>query len=74
VIAGYISQIFPAKVRYSAISIGYQFCDAIVGGLTPLIGTVLAEEMGGAWWPLAIFAGLMAGTSLICVTLISRYR
>jgi len=72
--AGYISQIFPARVRYSAISIGYQFCGAIVGGMTPLIGTILAEESGGAWWPLAIFAGLMAGTSLICVTLIARYR
>jgi MFS family permease len=74
VIAGYISQIFPARVRYSAISIAYQFCGALAGGLTPVLGTILAEEFKGEWWPLAIFASLLAGISFVCVSLIDRYR
>lgn len=74
VIAGYISQIFPARVRYSAISIGYQFCGAIAGGLTPVLGTILAEKFGGEWWPLAVFASTLAGISLVSVSLLGRYR
>jgi MFS family permease len=74
VIAGYLAGVFPTRVRYSAISISYQFCGAIAGGLTPLAGTVLAESFQGQWWPLAIFASALAGISLVCVTLIARYR
>ncbi|CDN57635.1 Putative transporter protein (plasmid) [Neorhizobium galegae bv. officinalis bv. officinalis str. HAMBI 1141] len=74
VIAGYISKIFPTRVRYSAISIAYQFCGAAAGGLTPVLGTVLAENYKGEWWPLALFASALAGVSLICVTLIKRYQ
>ncbi|RJG44896.1 MFS transporter [Mesorhizobium sp. DCY119] len=74
VIAGYISQIFPARVRYSAISIAYQFCAALAGGLTPVLGTVLAQEFKGEWWPLAVFASALAGVSFVCVSLLDRYR
>jgi len=31
----------------------YQLSGAIFGGLTPLLGTVLAENFKGQWWPLA---------------------
>ncbi len=74
VIAGYISQIFPARVRYSAISIAYQFCGAIAGGLTPVLGTILAEQFKGEWWPLAVFASFLAGISFACVSWIEQYR
>ncbi len=39
VIAGFVSGVFPVRVRYSAISISYQVCGAIAAGLTPLVGT-----------------------------------
>ena len=74
VIAGYLAKVFPTRVRYSAISIAYQFCGAIAGGLTPLVGTMLAERYHGEWLPLAMFASVLAGISFICVTLIWRYR
>ncbi len=75
VIAGYISKIFPARVRYSAISIAYQFCATIAGGLTPILGTMLAENFKGSWWPLAVFASALAAVSYVCVTaLIQRYQ
>ncbi|WP_235087196.1 hypothetical protein [Chromobacterium sp. Beijing] len=52
VIAGFVSGIFETRVRYTAISLSYQVCGAIAGGLTPLIGTMLASATtanGGRW-------------------------
>jgi MFS family permease len=74
IIAGFISSIFPVRVRYTAISISYQVCGAVAGGLTPLIGTWLAHESGGQWMPLAIFYSVLAATSLVCVHAMDRYR
>ncbi|HXZ07848.1 MAG TPA: MFS transporter, partial [Paraburkholderia sp.] len=53
VMAGFMSNVFAVRVRYSAISLSYQLCAALAGGLTPLIGTILAHRYTGQWWPLA---------------------
>ncbi|SOY67761.1 MFS transporter [Cupriavidus taiwanensis] len=67
VIAGFVSGVFETRVRYSAISLSYQVCGAIAGGLTPLVGTILAQRFQGQWWPLAVFYTLLAGVSLLCI-------
>ncbi|NSX13525.1 MULTISPECIES: MFS transporter [Cupriavidus] len=67
VIAGFVSGVFETRVRYSAISLSYQVCGAIAGGLTPLVGTILAQRFQGQWWPLAVFYTLLAGISLLCI-------
>ncbi|MDK3026009.1 MFS transporter [Cupriavidus taiwanensis] len=67
VIAGFVSGVFETRVRYSAISLSYQVCGAIAGGLTPLVGTILAQRFQGHWWPLAVFYTLLAGISLLCI-------
>ncbi|WP_321783769.1 MFS transporter [Paraburkholderia sp. J94] len=67
VIAGFVSGVFPTRVRYSAISLSYQVCGAIAGGLTPLVGTWLAHRYTGQWWPLAVFYTCLAGVSLLCI-------
>jgi hypothetical protein len=54
-------------VRYSAISLSYQVCGAVAGGLTPLVGTILAQRFHGEWWPLAVFYTLLAGVSLVSI-------
>jgi len=72
VIAGYVSGMFDTRVRYTAISLAYQICGALAGGLTPLIGTWLAHEYAGQWWPMAVFYSLMAALSLVCVLALSR--
>lgn len=74
VIAGYMSLAFPARVRYSGISLAYQLCCAIAGGTTPLVGTLLAGEYAGQWLPLAIFFTLLSGLSLIGVCGLARLR
>ncbi|MCP1291390.1 MHS family MFS transporter [Chromobacterium sp. S0633] len=74
VIAGFVSGIFETRVRYTAISLSYQVCGAIAGGLTPLIGTMLAQRYHGEWWPLAIFYSLMSAVSLLSVVALDRLR
>ncbi|WP_153102234.1 MFS transporter [Paraburkholderia hayleyella] len=74
VIAGFVSGIFATRVRYSAISLSYQVCGAVAGGLTPLIGTWLAHRFIGQWWPLAVFYTCLAGISLLSVIALDARR
>jgi MFS family permease len=74
VMAGFMSTAFPVRVRYSAISLSYQVCAALAGGLTPLIGTLLAHRYPGAWWPLAVFYSVLAGVSLVCIGTLERRK
>lgn len=71
-IAGFSASFFPPEVRYSAISIAYQGCGAIAGGLTPLLGTVLAERFPGNWVPLALAYAGIATLSSVCIALLIR--
>jgi MFS family permease len=66
-ISGFCASLFPTDVRYSAVSIAYQGCGAIAGGLTPLLGTVLAEWFPGNWVPLATAYAGAALISAVCV-------
>ncbi|MGF6772197.1 MFS family permease [Paraburkholderia sp. GAS199] len=74
VIAGFVSGVFPVRVRYSAISLSYQVCGAIAGGLTPLAGTWLAHRFTGQWWPLAVFYTCLAGISLLCIVALDALK
>lgn len=68
VMAGFMTNVFAVRVRYTAISLAYQLCAALAGGLTPLIGTVLAHRFVGQWWPLAVFYSALALVSLVCIS------
>ncbi|MBF8774049.1 MFS transporter [Pseudomonas fulva] len=74
VIAGYMTQAFPAHLRYSGISLAYQLICAIAGGSTPIIGTLLADRFAGQWLPLAAFFTALSTLSLIGVCGLSRLR
>lgn len=67
VMAGLMTDAFDVRYRYSAISLSYQSCAALAGGLTPIIGTVLAHAWPGRWWPLAAFYSALAAVSLLCL-------
>ncbi|WP_321954230.1 MFS transporter [Paraburkholderia bannensis] len=67
VIAGYTASVFPARYRYVGISLAYQLGGATFGGLTPLLGTLLAQHFIGQWWPMALFFSGISAISLISV-------
>jgi len=74
VIAGYMAEAFPARVRYSGISIAYQLGSGLTGGLTPMIGTFIAAQFAGQWVPLALFFSVLALMSLAGVLGLAHLR
>ena len=67
--AALYSEMFPAHVRYSGASLGYQLGGAIAG-FVPLTAASLVGAAGGAYWPIP---ELIAATGLIgfvCILLV----
>ncbi|ALM86471.1 MFS transporter [Bordetella sp. N] len=71
VIAGYMSEAFPAQYRYSGISLAYQIGGAVFGGATPFLGTILADKFVGQWWPMAVFYAALALLSVAGVLMLN---
>ena len=61
-IAAYLVEAFPAKIRYTSISLPYHLGNGVFGGLVPLIGLTLCASTGN------IFAGLYypVGVAALC--------
>ncbi|GHC70158.1 MFS transporter [Limoniibacter endophyticus] len=58
------SEIFPARVRYTGVTLGYQIGAAIAGGTAPLIATWLLTTFDD-WTPIAIYILVLIVISLI---------
>jgi len=67
VIGTFFAESFPAEVRYTGVSLGYQVGAAIAGGTAPLIATALLAEYDGAYLPVALFIGVCAVISIVAV-------
>src|SRR6202008_4989964 len=59
----FYAEIFPTRVRYTALSIGYNIAVAIFGGFAPFIATFLVSETGSNYAPAAyvIAAAVVTG-------------
>lgn len=57
-IAAYLVEAFPAKIRYTALSLPYHIGNGVFGGLLPLIGiSVIAKTgniYGGLYYPIVV--------------------
>ncbi len=60
-IAAYLVEAFPAKIRYTALSLPYHIGNGVFGGLLPLIGVSMIAQTGniyaGLYYPM-IIAGI----------------
>jgi hypothetical protein len=70
-IAAFLVELFPAKVRYTSLSLPYHIGNGVFGGLLPLIGLSICAQTGN------IYAGLyypiiVAGLTFIVGTLFLR--
>jgi MHS family proline/betaine transporter-like MFS transporter len=63
----YYAEIFPTRVRYTALSIGYNIAVAIFGGFAPFIATFLVKETGSSYAPAfyVIAAAIVTGIILL---------
>jgi MFS family permease len=70
-IAAYLVEAFPARIRYTALSLPYHIGNGVFGGLLPTIGLVVIAQTGniyaGLYYPIAI-----AGITFIVGSLLLR--
>jgi len=60
-----MAEMFPTRMRYSGVSLGYQVTSIVAGSLAPIIGTKLLQRFD-SWVPIALY--LLAAA---CVTLVA---
>ena len=57
-IAAYLVEAFPARIRYTALSLPYHIGNGVFGGLLPVIGLTIVAETGniyaGLYYPIAV--------------------
>jgi MFS family permease len=57
-IAAYLVEAFPAKIRYTSLSLPYHIGNGVFGGLLPLIGLISCAATGniyaGLWYPMIV--------------------
>jgi MFS family permease len=57
-IAAYLVEAFPAKIRYTSLSLPYHIGNGVFGGLLPLIGLSVVAQTGsiysGLWYPIVV--------------------
>jgi MFS family permease len=57
-IAAYLVEAFPAKIRYTSLSLPYHIGNGVFGGLLPVIGLTIVERTGniyaGLYYPIVI--------------------
>ena len=63
-IAAYLVEAFPAKVRYTSLSLPYHIGNGVFGGLLPLIGLSVGAATGN------IYAGLYYPIIVVAITLV----
>jgi hypothetical protein len=63
-IAAYLVEAFPAKIRYTSVSLPYHLGNGIFGGLLPVIGVGLCAATGN------IYAGLLYPISVSALSFV----
>jgi hypothetical protein len=63
-IAAYLVEAFPAKIRYTSLSLPYHIGNGVFGGLVPIIGLSMCAATGN------IYAGLYYPMIVASVTLV----
>ncbi len=63
-VAAFLVESFPAKVRYTSMSLPYHFGNGWFGGFLPLIATALVAKTGN------IYAGLLYPTAIALITFV----
>ncbi|MCU1425995.1 MAG: transporter [Microbacteriaceae bacterium] len=63
-----MSEMFPTRMRYSGVSLGYQVTSIIAGSLAPIIATGLLQRYG-SWLPVAIY--LIVACAITAITVMT---
>ncbi|WP_413797111.1 MFS transporter [Streptomyces iranensis] len=70
VLAGFVSDLFPARVRYTGISLAYQLAASVFGAI-PVIAQLMLNKAGGIWAAVAFYS-LIVLLATGCLLAIAR--
>jgi hypothetical protein len=66
--ASFFAELFPAKVRYSGASLGYQLASIFAGGMALPVATALLAWAHNKSWPVSLYM-----ISFVIITVISVF-
>ncbi|WAL39435.1 MFS transporter [Brevibacterium sp. BRM-1] len=61
-----MAEMFPTRMRYSGVSIGYQVTAIVAGSLAPIIATWLLGTFN-ATWPIGVYVVIAAAISMVAL-------
>lgn len=68
-----MAEMFPTRMRYSGVSLGYQVTAIVAGSWAPLIGTALLREYDD-WTPIAFYVLAAGAISLVSAAVLRESR
>ena len=74
VVAALLTDAFPVRVRYIAISLAQQLAGVVFGGTAPVLAQTLVTAGHGSLWPVAVYQALLAVLSACCLLALTSAR
>ncbi len=68
-----MAEMFPTRMRYAGVSLGYQVTAILAGSLAPIIATMLLDRFD-SWVPVAVYIAFAGGVSLISALVMRETR
>jgi MFS family permease len=68
-----MSEMFPTRMRYSGVSVGYQVTSIVAGSIAPIIATSLLSHFG-SYIPIAVYLAIAAAITFIAVLSLRETR
>ena len=68
-----MAEMFPTRMRYSGVSLGYQVTSIVAGSMAPIIATALLKDYG-SWLPVAIYVAVACAITAIAVITLKETR
>jgi len=68
-----MAELFPTRMRYSGVSLGYQVTSILAGSMAPIIAVALLKEYG-SWVPVAIYLAIACAITVVAVLTLKESR
>jgi MFS family permease len=71
--AAFLSEMFPTRIRYSAVSLSYQLTSIVAGSLAPIIAIALLQATHSSIW-ISVYVGVAGAISFVSALLARETR
>ncbi|WP_345075622.1 MFS transporter, partial [Paeniglutamicibacter cryotolerans] len=68
-----MAEMFPTRMRYSGVSLGYQVTSIVAGSMAPIIATALLQAYS-SWLPVAIYVAVACAVTTVAVVTLKETR